>query len=222
MSQGTETTESTASGEPKGAPETAEAATSEAAAEAPQPEVVAEEVVEPTAPAEDPELVAAREDAAKARADLEAAQGRLRAVSKAYTDLQSEMSAFKQRMEARARQDSELQAFDQVRAFFDPVMNLKRSLAATGEDVHALVDGLKIVHHQFMDALTRLGLEEVPGEGAVFDPQVHEALAVSPVADQEQDGKVLIVHTTGYTVKGKVLQAAQVVIGKYTETAGEA
>ncbi|MCA9494255.1 MAG: nucleotide exchange factor GrpE [Myxococcales bacterium] len=223
MSQGSETTESTASGEPTSAPEQPEAVPSEAAAETEPVEVAPEETpAEPETPAEDPELVALREEAAKAKADLEAAQGRLRAVSKAYTDLQSEMSAFKQRMEARSRQDSELQAFDQVRAFFDPVMNLKRSLASTGDDMAALVDGLKIVHHQFMDALTRLGLEEVPGEGAAFDPQVHEALAVTPVADEAQDGKVLIVHTSGYTVKGKVLQAAQVVIGKYTETAGEA
>jgi molecular chaperone GrpE len=68
----------------------------------------------------------------------------------------------------------------------------------------------------------RLGLEEVPGEGADFDPNLHEALAVTPVAEQEQDGKVLMVHTAGYAVKGKVLQAAQVVIGKYQEAAGEA
>ena len=62
----------------------------------------------------------------------------------------------------------------------------------------------------------------MPGEGATFDPQVHEALAVTPVTDASQDGKVLMVHTAGYTVNGKVLKAAQVVIGKHQADAGDA
>ncbi len=173
-------------------------------------------------PAEPAELVTLREQVAAAKAEAEQHLGRLRAVSKAYNDLQAEMRAFKERMESRAKQDSELQAFDQVRAFFDPVMNLKRSVTSPGDDVKVLVDGLRIVHQQFMDSLKRLGLEEVPGEGASFDPRLHEALATAPVEDAARDGKVMQVLTVGYTVKGRVLQAAQVVIGKKVGDAGEA
>ena len=159
---------------------------------------------------------------AKAQADREEAQARLRTVSKAYTDLQHEMKAFRERLEARTKLDSELQAFQLAKTFFDPVMNLKRSLQA-GAAEDPFVQGLEMVHHQFMAALEKLGLEEVPGEGAEFDPNVHEALAITPVSDPELDNKVLVVHTTGYSVKGKVLQAAQVVIGKLQqEEAGEA
>jgi molecular chaperone GrpE len=209
MSQGTESSEprvDTTPETPAGSEPPAEAAPSSP-------------VIEPAVAAE---LQQAKEEAAKARAELEAAQVRLRAVSKAYSDLQQEMAAFKQRMETRARMDGELQAFDQVRAFFDPVMNLKRSIGHAGSDVAVLVDGLRMVHHQFMESLHKLGLEEVPGVGATFDPRLHEALGVAPVTDAAQDGKVLIVHTVGYTVKGRVLQAAQVVIGKHQESAGEA
>jgi molecular chaperone GrpE len=171
---------------------------------------------------EPPELVALREQVAAAKTEAEQAQARLRAVSKAYNDLQGEMRSFRERMEARAKQDSELQAFEQVRAFFDPVMNLKRSVNAPGDDVKNLVEGLRMVHQQFLDSLKRLGLEEVPGEGSPFDPRLHEALATAPVTDQTHDGRVLQVLSVGYTVKGRVLQAAQVVIGKHAETAGEA
>jgi molecular chaperone GrpE len=177
---------------------------------------------EPATPAEDPEVVALREAAAAAKREFEQSQARLRAVSKAYTELQAEMKSFKERMEHRAKQDSELQAYDQVRAFFDPVMNLKRSLQTSAHDLGGLVQGLQMVQQQFRDALGKLGLAEVPGVGAPFDPAVHEALGVQPVTDKELDGKVLVVHTTGYTVNGRVLQAAQVVIGKLTEVSGEA
>jgi molecular chaperone GrpE len=200
------------------APSQEEAPAGAAPPEAPPPEPRADEEI----PQEDPEVVALRESLTAARHDLDQAQARLRAVSKAYTDLQAEMKAFRERMEHRAKQDSELQAFDQVRAFFDPVMNLKRSLQTSSHDLPGLVQGLQMVQTQFMDALHKLGLEEVPGVGAPFDPNVHEALGVQPVSDPAQDGKVLMVHTAGYTVKGRVLQAAQVLIGKYQEASGEA
>jgi molecular chaperone GrpE len=181
---------------------------------------------EPTQPLEDPAVIELRASAERQKGELEAAQARLRAVSKAYSELQTEMRGFKERMENRSKQDSELQALDQVRAFFDPVMNLKRSITMDrgpqpGEDVKQLVEGLKLVHAQFMESLRKLGLEEVAGEGAPFDPKVHEPLAAVPVGP-EQDGKVIQVIASGYTVRGRVLQAAQVVIGKAQESAGEA
>jgi molecular chaperone GrpE len=158
---------------------------------------------------------------AAARQSSDQSMARLRTVSKAYTELQTEMKSFRERMEQRAKLDTELQAYDQVRAFFDPVMNLKRSLSASG-DSSSLREGLGMVLHQFMEALHKLGLREVPGVGSKFDPNVHEALGLTPVTDPAQDGIVLVVHTTGFAVGSRVLQAAQVVIGKYEEAAGEA
>jgi len=146
--------------------------------------------------------------------ELEGASARLRSVSKAYTELQAEMQSFRERLETQARFKAERQSFELARTFFDPVQNLKRSLAGA-EDGAGLVEGVEMVLHQFMEALKKLGLEEIPGTGADFDPRWHEALAITPVADAEQDGKVLMVHADGYTVNGRVLQAAQVVVGKH-------
>lgn len=152
--------------------------------------------------------------------DLSAAQARLRTVSKAYTDLQKEMKAFRERMELQSKAAGERQAFQTVSTILEPVQNLKRSLGVDA-DVDALRNGVEMVHTQFMDALGKLGLKEVAGEGAMFDPTYHEALAVTPVEDAAQDGRILQVYRTGYVVNGKVLQAAQVVIGKH-ETPAEA
>ena len=201
-----------------------QASTGEAAeSEAGEPAVDGEPADEPEPePAVEPEPEPEPDPLAELQGRYDEAQARLRTVSKAYRELQAEMKAFRERMEARSKMNSELQAFDQARRFFDPVMNLKRSLQQPGDDIASLRQGLEMVQKQFMEAMEKLGLEEVPGEGCDFDPNVHEALAVTPVPDAAQDGKVLMVHTAGYTVKGKVLQAAQVVIGKHQEPAGEA
>lgn len=187
--------------------------------DATQPEATAEaDVVDAEeVEAEEAEVVTL-DPHAELRAELEAAQARLRTVSKAYTDLQKEMKAFRERQENQTKARGERQAFESVKTMLDPVQNLKRSLAATGDEA-ALRQGLEMVLTQFMDALGKLGLAEVPGEGCAFDPTYHEALAVMPVTDADQDGKVLQVHRAGYVVNGKVLQAAQVVIGKHEQPA---
>ena len=48
-----------------------------------------------------------------------------------------------------------------MQTFFDPVQNLKRSMA--GEEEMLPAEGMRMVLHQFMAAMHRLGLREVPG-----------------------------------------------------------
>lgn len=183
-------------------------------------EAVEAEIIEPPSP--EAMALAAAESALEAerkrRQDTEA---RLRAVSKAYTDLQGEMEEFKKRMEARARLQVQTKAAEVVRAFFEPVQNLRRA-AEAGGDAETLQTGLELVARQFTETMTRLGLQELPGVGAPFDPELHEALALAPVEDPAQDGMVLMVHRSGYALGQTVIQPAQVVIGKHEAPAAEA
>lgn len=152
------------------------------------------------------------------QAQLGDTQKRLRAVSKAYQDMEKDMASFRSRTEAAMQARSERRTVDLAEKLFDPVQNLKRSLAVGGDPAQ-VVQGLAMIVKQFEDALSSFGLEEVPGEGAPFDPTVHEALAVMPVLDEAQDGKVVMVHNTGYRIGSRVLQPAQVIIGKYEKPA---
>ena len=147
---------------------------------------------------------------------LRITEGRLREVSKAFREQQDGMQAFRERAQNQAEIKAERQAFGAVKAVLEPVQNLGRSIETSGQDAAALLEGLKLVHRQFRDALESLGLEPVPGKGAPFNPKVHEAIGVSPVTDESLDNKVLEVLQPGFMVKGKVLHAAQVVIGQYS------
>lgn len=163
-----------------------------------------------------PELVVV-DPLLEAERKLEESEGRLRLVSKAFTDLQQDMAAFRKRIEEQGKLTSDLKAFEAVKTFFEPCQNLRRSVQECGEEVGALGEGLRLIVQQFDAGLESLGLAEIPGEGSPFNPTYHEALALSPVPDKESDGRVIMVHTVGYAVKGKVLQAAQVIVGQYTE-----
>lgn len=206
----------------------------ETVAETPEADAAAEPAAEPTAePASEaaapqPHPLAAK--VAELEVSLAAAEAqkteyltKLRAVSKAFQELEGDMAAFRIRAGRDADQRSERKVQQVIEQFFEPVMNLRRSLAAAnGADPAQIVAALPMVVQQFNDVLARLGLEEVPGVGAAFDPAIHEALAIAPVADPAQDGKVITVFSAGWRVGGKVLQAAQVVVGKHEAAAAEA
>ena len=101
---------------------------------------------------------------------------------------------------------------------FSPFENLKRSIdACTKADVdESLTNGLGMVKDEFWSAFQKLGLEEIPGEGSLFNPNIHEALTTMPVADPVLNDTVVQVYTTGYRINDTVVRTAQVIVGKYT------
>jgi molecular chaperone GrpE len=162
-----------------------------------------------------PEVVPEADPSDAAALELRVAEleARLRSVSAAYQQKVEETALVRDRIERQARIAEEIRRGEVVQTFFEPVENLARSIeAAKGEPVES---GLRMVHAQFLDALKRLGLEEVPGVGAPFNADIHEALATLPVQDPEQDGKVLQVYSHGYRIGSRLIRAARVVIGAY-------
>lgn len=150
-------------------------------------------------------------------AELEA---RLRTVSAAFKQKQDEIGLVKERLTRHAQMQEEIRRGEVVADLFEPVENLTRSIDAVKG--HPAEAGLRMVHQQFMAALHKLGLEEVAGVGAKFDPTVHEAIATRPVADRADENKVLSVFSSGYRIGTRLVRPARVVIGSYVEGVDEA
>ena len=53
----------------------------------------------------------------------------------------------------------------------------------------------------------------IEAAGKDFDTDLHEAVAQFPVPEEEKKGKVFDVVQTGYTLNGKVIRFAKVVVG---------
>ena len=158
-------------------------------------------------------LVDPNPELSEAKAQVSELQARLRAVSAAYKQLQEDVEATKVRLERQAEFQRTMQRGESVAKMFDPLDNLKRSMDAI-EDGDAK-EGLKMVVSQFMGALEELGLEVLSPVGMPFDPNLHEALSVVPVAEAEQDGMVIEVFSAGYRVGSRLLKPARVIIGRH-------
>lgn len=160
---------------------------------------------------EDSEVLALRDEVA-------GLQARLRAVSNAYRELQEEITATRDRLARQATAREERRRGEVVQGLFDPLQNLRRSIDATrkGASQEDTIAGLEIVVTQFMDSFKGLGLEEVPGKGTPFNPNLHEALTTMPVADPALDDVVIDVFDVGYRIGGTLIQPARVIVGRYT------
>ena len=62
-------------------------------------------------------------------------------------------------------------------------------------------------------ALIYRGLAVIEAKGTKFDVDLHEAVTQFPAPTPEQKGMVIDVVQTGYTLNGKVLRYAKVVVG---------
>ena len=81
------------------------------------------------------------------------------------------------------------------------------------DDSDAAKEGTELIYSKLMGYLKSKGLAVIESIGQPFDTDLHEAVAQFPVQEEEQKGKVFDVVQTGYTLNGKVIRFAKVVVG---------
>jgi molecular chaperone GrpE len=90
------------------------------------------------------------------------------------------------------------------------------SLETSSEDAAGLRHGVELIHKQFKDILTKLGLEPVEAMGRPFDPHVHEAVATE-VTDEHEENTIIAEFERGYKLGDKLLRPAKVKVASNPE-----
>ncbi len=81
------------------------------------------------------------------------------------------------------------------------------------EGNEAAKEGVQLIFNKMMTYLKTKGLERIEAKGEVFDTEFHEAVTMFPAPSEDLKGKVIDVAQTGYTLGGKVLRYAKVIVG---------
>jgi molecular chaperone GrpE len=104
---------------------------------------------------------------------------------------------------------------DMLRDLLPVFDNLERATAhaETATDVRSLADGVNMVLRQFVDTLSKLGVERVQTQGVPFDPTQHEAIQHLESTDQPP-GTVLHEVQAGYRAGDRLVRPAMVVVAK--------
>lgn len=94
--------------------------------------------------------------------------------------------------------------------------NLERSLEVAdpaNDAIKSLLEGVDLTCKGLIDALSKFQVVQVNPLGEPFDPQVHQAMAMVENPASEPN-TVLQVMQKGYTLNGRLLRPAMVVVAK--------
>lgn len=99
---------------------------------------------------------------------------------------------------------------DTVEQLIPVLDNLDRAVVAAEEngDLKALLDGIKMIQKQFVEALNAIGVEKIEAVGQPFDPEKHNAVMTED-SDQPEN-TVLDELMKGYQYKDKIVRHSMV------------
>src|SRR5436190_7719443 len=152
-------------------------------------------------------------------AQLAAAKAEAAANLDRFLRASADMDNFRRRT---VREKDELRATATGRVLEDifPVLdNLALAINAAKQpnaDLKSLVGGVEMVLTQLKSALAAHGLKEINPVGQAFDPHQHEAISHQPSKDVKAE-HVLNVVRTGYSLGGRLLRPASVVVSSGRE-----
>ena len=95
------------------------------------------------------------------------------------------------------------------------VDNLERALESAGDDqgIASLLEGIELTRKGLMDVLVKYGVESVDPMGEPFDPETAQAVSMVEQPDAEPNS-VIAVMQKGYTLNGRLLRPAMVMVAK--------
>ena len=117
---------------------------------------------------------------------------------------------------ARLAQELEDAAVTELAKQILPVCDNIKRIEQTGDkqDVPALLEAVRMIDQQFHSVFKGFKIERMSSKGTKFNPEFQDAVAQIDTKKKEDSGVVIDVITEGYTLAGKVLRAAKVVVGK--------
>ena len=132
-----------------------------------------------------------------------------------YIRLMAEFDNFRRRTAQEKLELVSMASTDTIKGLLPVLDDCERALKVLLEsnDSDAAKEGTELIFSKLMSYLKSKGLAVIEAINQPFDTDLHEAVAQFPVQDEEQKGKVFDVVQTGYTLNGKVIRFAKVVVG---------
>jgi molecular chaperone GrpE len=179
---------------------------------------------EPTAAEEAAEAAESAEEAvadiAGAEITLEHLQEELAAAKDAALRAQAEAQNARRRAEQEVEKARKYALERFAGALLPVVDNMERSIEAVAEvtvdEVKPIAEGVELTLKSLMEVLGKFNIEQINPVGEPFDPQLHQAMTMVPNPDLEPN-TVMDVMQKGYTLSGRLIRPAMVVVSKGPE-----
>ena len=173
-------------------------------------ESLKKQVEEAEKKAEEAEANAAEAEAKIAEADAKEAERK-----NEYLRLMAEFDTFRRRTAEEKLELVKSASADTIKGLLPVLDDCEIALAQMEktEGNEAAIEGVQLIFNKLMGYLKTKGLERIEAKGEAFDTELHEAVTLFPAPSEDLKGKVIDVAQTGYTLGGKVLRFAKVIVG---------
>ena len=132
-----------------------------------------------------------------------------------YIRLMAEFDNYRRRTAQEKLEIVSMASVETIKGLLPVLDDCERALQVLkdSDDSDAAKEGTELIYNKLMTYLKSKGLAVIEALGQPFDTDVHEAVAQFPGQEEEKKGKVFDVVQTGYTLNGKVIRFAKVVVG---------
>jgi molecular chaperone GrpE len=148
--------------------------------------------------------------------ELEESKGAFEELNDRYLRLAADFDNYKKRI---SKEKADLISYgneELIRSLLSVLDNLERGIehSETDRDTNPIIEGLRLVHKQFLDCLEKYGVKAIEvHRGDEFDPNLHQAVE-RVESDEVQPGSILSELLKGYMLKDRLLRPALVSVSK--------
>ena len=132
-----------------------------------------------------------------------------------YIRLMAEFDNYRRRTAQEKLEIVSMASVETIKGLLPVLDDCERALQVLkdSDDSDAAKEGTELIYNKLISYLKNKGLAVIEALGQPFDTDLHEAVAQFPVQEEDKKGKVFDVVQTGYTLNGKVIRFAKVVVG---------
>jgi molecular chaperone GrpE len=150
------------------------------------------------------------------QAELEVALGKVDEQQADVLRAQAEMQNIRRRSEqdvAKAHKFGQEKLMSEVVSLLDNLGRAIEAGKAEGASMESLLEGVEMSQKMLLDGLKKFNVDQLDPHGEPFNPELHEAMTAVPNPDLEPN-TVMEVFQKGYTLNGRLVRPAMVVVSK--------
>jgi molecular chaperone GrpE len=143
-------------------------------------------------------------------------EDKLAEVNDKYLRLAAEFDNYRRRT-AKERLDLVMTAGEEtIKGLLSILDDMERALDVLSKadgDQSVAIEGTELIYNKLFSYLESKGLKRVESKGKELNTDFHEAIAQFPAQDKAHKNKIIDVVQHGYTLNGKIIRFAKVVVG---------
>lgn len=135
---------------------------------------------------------------------------------KEYLFLMAEFDNFRKRTIKEKAEIIKNASQQAMKGLLPIVDDFERGIEATKntDDAGSVKEGMELIYNKLVKFMADNGVQAMDTNGQPFDADLHEAIARVPAQEGAQKGTIIDTVTKGYTINGKVLRHAKVVVAQ--------